>query len=78
MTDFNDPCETSYETPFKHSWNAPESALRILQWNTDGLSPKVHELRQRLQLEKNRYLPYPKNEVVHPDTTIVTAVGDDP
>ncbi len=28
------------------------SALRILKWNADGLSTKVHELRQRLQLEK--------------------------
>ncbi len=25
-----------------------QSALRILQWNADGLSTKVHELRQRL------------------------------
>ncbi len=29
-----------------------QSALRILQWIADGLSTKVHELKQRLQLEK--------------------------
>ncbi len=29
-----------------------QSTLRILQWNVDGLSTKVHELRQRHQLEK--------------------------
>ncbi len=29
-----------------------QSALRILQWNADGRSTKVNELRQRLQLEK--------------------------
>ncbi len=29
-----------------------QSALRILQWNADGLSTKVHELRQRHPLEK--------------------------
>ncbi len=34
------------------AYRVSQSALRILQWNADGLSPKVQELRQRLQVGK--------------------------
>ncbi len=43
-----DRCRPAGSSPSRPT----ESALRTNQLNADGLSPKVHELRQRLQLEK--------------------------
>ncbi len=46
-----------------------QSALRILQWNADGLSTKVHELRQRLQLEKIDICLNQETKLISKDTT---------
>ncbi len=46
-----------------------QSALRILKWIADGPSPNVHELRQRLQLEKIEISLIQETKLISKDPT---------
>ncbi len=48
-----------------------ESALHILKWNAGGLSPKVHELRQQLQLKKIDICLIQETKLISKDPTSV-------